>query len=360
MKAEDIIRQLQIALPKATNAFSDEIDIISLTSSGTTATAVTSSPHNLTTGDYVNVMGALTPNIITELTSADDVATAVTTDWHDLTEGWQQTVEITGADQAEYNGTNNLLTVPNRKTFTYEISGSPVSPATGTPIFWYNFPIGYNGWKEVTVIDSTTIEYDLERPFGSPAAGTIKMQTKARISGAVSVEKAADSYTKQNDGKLWGFIVLSDMVANKSRTTRDDDIITVGKGEAYRQKIIHPFTIYVMVPATSTISSRAQRDSMEELLIPICSSILRVKFPTGFTEDPFSGVVFSNHGFYAYNNAVYIHQFAFETQGWIVYDDTSSPDYNVAFRDIFVDYIKLTDDGILMTQHVNLDEEPLE
>lgn len=360
MKVYDIVKQLQSTLPIYTNAFSDEFNITSLTSSGLLVTAITTTAHQLNDGDYVNIMGALTPNIITNLTSSDEIAYAITTDWHDLTENWQENVEITGADQIEYNGIHKLLTVLNRLNFSYEITGDPISPATGTPILWYKFPIGYNGWHQITVVNENTFTYLLEREFGSPASGTIKMQTRARISGVVNAERALDSYTKQPAGNLWAFVVMDSMSANKDREISSDTTASFGRGEEYRQLIIQPFSIYVFAPATNDISARQQRDAMEDLLIPLCKSLLRFRFPTGFVENQYSGVIFSHHGFYLYNKAFYVHEFVFEMNGWVTYPDTTKPDYNVAFRDIYVDYKKLINDDILMTQHVDLDEVPLE
>lgn len=69
-----------------------EFTVSSLTRSGTTATATTSSPHGWTTG---------------------------------------KTVEIRGAAQTAYNKVTTI-TVTGPTTFTYTVSGSPTTPATGT------------------------------------------------------------------------------------------------------------------------------------------------------------------------------------------------------------------------------------
>jgi len=65
---------------------------VTITSSGGTAT-VSHSSHGLATGNMVN---------------------------------------IRGADQPEYNGAGKVITVTDANTYTYTISGSPASPATGT------------------------------------------------------------------------------------------------------------------------------------------------------------------------------------------------------------------------------------
>jgi hypothetical protein len=365
MKAYDVITQLRSTLPKYTNYFSDEYDISSLTRSGTTVTAITSTPHNLVTGYYVQIVNALTPFTLDELTRTGNVATGITLNAHDLTEQWpidNPTVELIGADQAEYNGTHDLLTVPNRKTFTFKVTGTPTTPATGTIKLLSNLAVGYNGWQQVTVIDSTTFTYQTASTPESPALGSnIVARSRARISGAVSVERAIESYTKKSPDEMWGFVVAGNTIANKNRAIYSDATDKYGKGEDYRQELIAPFAIYVFVPATNSISGRRERDQMENLLPALCNSLLKVKFPTGFIENPYSGVVFSSHSFYDYVGSYYIHEFMFETTAWIIEGDTIEPDYNVAFRDIFVNYGSSFDssDDIIMTDHIDLDDEPL-
>jgi uncharacterized phage protein gp47/JayE len=75
-------------------AYNQTINIISLTRTGSIAYAVTSSPH------------LLASNI---------------------------SVTISGADQADYNKTT-IISVTGSNTFTYQVAGSPVTPATGTII----------------------------------------------------------------------------------------------------------------------------------------------------------------------------------------------------------------------------------
>lgn len=67
--------------------------VTSLTRSGTTATAVTSSAHDFVTGDYVEILGA-TPD--------------------------------------GYNVNNAVITVVDSTTFTFDVSDSLTTPATGT------------------------------------------------------------------------------------------------------------------------------------------------------------------------------------------------------------------------------------
>jgi hypothetical protein len=66
---------------------------------------------------------------LTSLTRSSAVATATKTA-HGLSAlSW---VDIQGAAEAQYNGIFQIATVPTANTFTYAVTGTPTSPATGT------------------------------------------------------------------------------------------------------------------------------------------------------------------------------------------------------------------------------------
>lgn len=67
---------------------------------------------------------------IASLTRDGDTAIAETTLPHQLATG--MTVQIAGADQSEYN-VSAEITVTAENEFTYEVAGSPATPATGLP-----------------------------------------------------------------------------------------------------------------------------------------------------------------------------------------------------------------------------------
>lgn len=121
-----------------------------------------------------------------------------------------QTVSISGANEAEYNG-NQIITVTDADNFTFPISGTPATPATGTILVAGEKTAGtitsltrsgsivtavqaahgfvtdnrvrvsganevqYNGWQKVTVLDADTYTFELPASAtpNSPATGTI-------------------------------------------------------------------------------------------------------------------------------------------------------------------------------------------
>lgn len=372
MKIEDVIQQLQCTLPIYTDALTDNFDVSAAIRTGTTITIATTQPHGLSTGNYALITGARNPISISGLGQTGGIATATTSEDHDLTFNQQEFnyqqytyIEIAGANEAQYNGIHRLRGVENRREFSFEVdSGSP-SPATGT-IYLLQTGRGYNGWYQVTVIDPNTFTYEsTEFAPNSPAQGAIKAKLRPRISGGVNADEVIRAYTKQIDAGairvLWAFVVMGDKIANKDRTVNTDATSSFDRGAEYRQEFIQPFSIYAIFPATNSIVARKERDDADELVLPLCKSLLRLKLPTGFSEaEGHSGATFLSDRFSLYNNGIYVHEYTFETTGYITYNDTLAPEDSFAFRDISLNFKSIFNpDQIAMTANIDLDEDQL-
>lgn len=87
-------------------------------------------PMTLSGVEYTTQAGvSVSSNSFSVLSIARSGTTATaTSNGHPLASGIE--ITISGADQAEYNGTFEV-TVINQNTFTYEVSGTPATPATG-------------------------------------------------------------------------------------------------------------------------------------------------------------------------------------------------------------------------------------
>ena len=356
MRCEDVIRQLQEYIPRHTALFGDDFSVSSMTRASTVVTVITSAVHGLVDDDNVFISGAVAPISITPLTQVDNIATAETASDHDLTEGYQSVIDISGAVETAYNGERALLTVPNRRKFTYQIENDPLSPATGTPVLhdngWYN---GYNGLHQITVVDTTTFTFETEKEPNSPAQGTIIATTATRISGAVSIERAVEAYTPQLENEAWMFVVLGDVAVSKDRAMKNDATTIAHPGIQYRQRIIQPFSVYVFLDSTNSIAGRESRDLAEMIALPLYASLLGTKnIPSYLSEAQWAAVTFNGHRFFGYNGSYYIHKYNFETVADITYNDTTGEGVNVAFRDIDLSFV----DGKAMAS-IDLDEEPL-
>lgn len=358
MRASDIVNQLARLLPTFVPDFTDEVAITSLTSAGTTATAATASAHGLAVGNQVNVVGAQTP-ITCSVSRLGTVGTLVTDADHDVTENAGFDVQLAGANEAEFNGTFDLLTVPNRRTITFKMADSGATVATGAPILLNgSSPLqSYNGLSTVTAVPSpTSFEYVV--PAGLPAAaGSPVARTEPRVTAAVTVDRFDDAYTKQLGGKAWAVVSLGDSVTSKSRGEDTDATSNFQRGTALRTKLVQSVDVYVFFPTSGQIAARDARDRAEELLSPICKCLLLAKFPS-LVENDQNFLQLAGHGFQAYNTAYYVHRYAFEALIELGETDAFSPTDDVAFRDISATMDISPGTGV-MTAEIDLDDIPL-
>lgn len=363
MLASDVILQLAGKLPQLVDDFTDSFSVVSLSRIGTTVTVVTSASHGLTIDKVANIVGAKTPIVISSINRVGTIATMVTATNHDITEGDQfPNVETEGAVESEFNGTFKLLKVLNRKTIAFQVADSGPLTATGSPLLVNGSNIfqSYNGLQKVTAIPTTTsFEYEITNTtLFTPASGVITAKTAPRISGAVTLERAKESYSKQLPGKAWLYVVLNNSVAN--RTSESDANVTsdIKRSQNLRQIVIQSVDLFVFLPATDGIAGRQPRDRAEELFLPILQSVFFKKFNSLTSCNETSPFAFVEHGFEDYDTAVYTHSYTFEINITLGFDDSVGPDNNVAFRDIDMSQFHDIGTGVITTQ-IDLDEVPL-
>lgn len=121
---------LEYTTQGATTIAASSISVTSITRSGTTATVTTASDHNL---------ASMVP------------------------------VTIAGADQVEYNLTDTAITVTGLNTFTYQVAGSPATPATGT--ITASFTTGTATVESSSLGASNNQAADTELTLQTPIAG---------------------------------------------------------------------------------------------------------------------------------------------------------------------------------------------
>lgn len=361
MRASDIVNHLAAELPKFADDFTTNIPVGSLVRAGTTATVTTNGNHGLKVGQKVNIKGAQNP-IPCSITRNGIVGTLTTTADHDITENAGFDVQIDGANEMEFNGTFNLLSVPNRRTITFEMPDSGATDATGSPLLLNGAsPLqSYNGIRQVTSVPtSTTFTYEVEdSTLYTPASGEIMAMGSPRISAAIDFDQlTSEEYTRQMQGDAWLFVVLGDALANKNRNIDTDSTDNLQRGNYFNQRFIQNLSLYVFLPTSRELAGREARDRCEELLKPICQSILWAKFPS-LVENNNNPLMFTGHGFQFYNRAYYVHQYAFEATLQFGDSDTYTPSDDVAFRDIDLDQRFNVGTGSI-TSDIDLDDEPL-
>jgi len=127
---------------------------------------------SLTSGgnEYTVTSGAtISDNLVSvaSITRSGSTAAVTTTSNHNLAS--LVPVTIAGADQTEYNVTNTVIVVTGLDTFTYQVSGTPVSPATGTITAAYT-----SGSVQIQSVETgadTNLDLDTPLALQSPIIG---------------------------------------------------------------------------------------------------------------------------------------------------------------------------------------------
>jgi len=150
---------------------------------------------------------------ITSVTSVTTTATVTTTAAHGFTTG--QSVTISGANQAEYNGTYTI-TVTGLTTFTYTFAGSATTPATGTIVAFRNFSTARVIWYHKEKGDWTTNDaqgtltlYEVSAPSAIKAGQIIRNSagasgtTYATAASACERVYLASSNAQETNAAQW-------------------------------------------------------------------------------------------------------------------------------------------------------------
>lgn len=361
MRASDIVNQIASVLPSFIDEFTSNYEVSSLTRAGSTVTVTTAVDHNLEAGNQVNIVGAQTPIVIDSITRDGILVTVVTQEDHDITENAGYDIQISGATESEFNGTFELHKAPNRRTLTFLMDNS--GPITGTGIMLLlngsNVFKSYNGIREVaSTPTTTTFTYEVsDETLYTPAHGTISAKCNPRISSAVDYESIRAAYTKQMPEDWWMFAVLGDGIADKSRRIDTDSTDNIQSSNFFNQRLIQVVQLFVLVPSSAQIAGRLARDRCEEILSPICQSVLTARFDS-LVEGSNNPLMITGHGLHDYSGAFYVHQYAFECTMQMGESDIYQPINDVAFRDISLTQFSNIGTGQIETQ-INLDEEPI-
>lgn len=123
-------------------------------------------------GESHTIPATVTPATTTSLTQVAGVATATFAAPHLLVAG--QTVVVSGATPAGYNGTHTILSVPTTTTLTYAVPSATVTPATVQGLFTggYGTVVTHASdfYIDLGVFDETT-DTQLVQVASGPATG---------------------------------------------------------------------------------------------------------------------------------------------------------------------------------------------
>lgn len=180
MRSADIVAQLCTLLPQLTDKFTDEIPVSSVVRSGTEMTVRCNAKHGLKVGQAFAIIGSDVPIAITSLTKVGSLATLVTTTDHDLTRSTSSigavvgtlNVRITGATEAQFNGTFPIVSVVNRRTIIFTVPD--------TSIFTYD--------NQLSKFESTVATLSNEFTIVAPVKSLGSVKGVGLVTGFLSIK----------------------------------------------------------------------------------------------------------------------------------------------------------------------------
>lgn len=367
------------------------ITVSSLTRNGTNALAITASDHNLVKNyPTVELSGAVetayngvhnlvwkTPVIYIEsITISGSTATVTTKSAHGLVFNSNIEVQISGVSQSPYNGNFTLNSVPtattftyttygttedaipsatrpmqmqlllNSRTFMYEVSGSPTTPATGTITQIFNYKTGYNGYKTVLTVPTTTsFTYSIDTTPESPAQGTIAARTFPAVAGFVDYDRAAKFYQSlvtSGQTAKWVIVTLDNEESNKNNYNKTDAVSYNAPGLAIREQSYQNVNVYIFLPCGATndeLSYIVTRDAGAAYKPYIYKSLLGFAPTSDLSDNYYTRLTPIGNGMREFNGSYYVHYYTFQASTWANQADAVEPDDIGAFRTFDFDVI---------------------
>jgi hypothetical protein len=120
-------------------------------------------------------LGTIRGAAVSSITRSSTTATVITATPHGFTSG--QKVVVSGAGETEYNG-SFTITVTGPSTFTYTVSGSPATPATGTILLQAG---DTTDLVALAGVERPSNQTDVQFVFTKPDGSEIRVSDNARI-----------------------------------------------------------------------------------------------------------------------------------------------------------------------------------
>jgi len=309
MNLSDIIIHTKSILPLFTDLLSIKSPITTITKSNDVVT-VTCPSHGLSVSDEVIVSNVKTDITISSITSSNGIATAICSSPHDLSYGYVKTISIS-SDEPAYNGDFLLLSVPSDTKFMFRV-GSSAGDSTGVLHTFHN--IGFNGVQSVTeVVDANTFKYELENDFLQSGSGdSMHIVKSLNIAGSSSIERAEEFYTVMTPNQYYMFICLETANASNSRFINGDSSNELFSSQDFYVKMVNTLSAYLFIPTKNDMTGSDAVDKALEFLPNLYKVLAGYNPPSLFSNSTSSLMMPLSHGIGVSNDAYMIYRYEFE------------------------------------------------
>ena len=331
MITSEIANRLKQVFSIYTTDFNDVINISSLSKLGNTITATTNTNHNLANNSYITIKGAKKPIANLSITYNGNIATATATASHNLIDpskyGFNYLpilITIVSANP-NYTGTFELISVESDLVFKFKLLTIPDATATG--ILYIDDSDGYNGYKQIQVVNSTTFTYQSTAILQSPPVGTITATTGTRVNTSATIEKIAEDYlgtTPNNINNNWLYVVALDCETYKNDTTTQDITASLNKNSNYYYILKQDFCIVAVLPSKISALGGSVADTCRNLYRKyIIKAIAGYPFTSSLLDGKYQPALFLGDDTLEYVGGYYMHSYKFTTKVVIQNEDTA-------------------------------------
>ena len=139
---------------------------------------------------------------------------------------------------------------------------------------------GVNGYHEVSVINSTTLTYQVPGLSTNNivlAGDNINVHKRVRVGAVSTGDMVAKVYTKQTGKDIWAFITDATDRVSSQREMPTDAETQQSRNQSYNLLVIAEFSIILVSNSSNEIASSATHDAMQDYKKAIINTLAGVQ-----------------------------------------------------------------------------------
>jgi len=212
LELENHIREtIAIVYPQFTDSWKDATSA-SVVNDVMTVNAVT----DLKAGDEILLRDLVYNNPVSSIVISEDLnhALITTTEVHEFTLGFKPTITLSGSNEAEWNDTFEIVSIPDRFTIQISIVESIDNPPTGSTVVEEPDLPRYNSTQTVvSVVAGVSFDVDVINSPDTTLTGVPQyiLINDVCVSSVLTMDELLRAYTKQKTDKLFLFVVPAEI-----------------------------------------------------------------------------------------------------------------------------------------------------
>lgn len=356
----DIVRHLKTYLPRFTDKFTEKLNITSAAIGAGNILSITAAAHGKSAGQYVVIGAGTVRNPIIDSIQTYPIAIFTTEYDHDLTkpsllnDDYYLTI---GGFGGVWDGQHQIIEIKNRYNFQINMPSSSIV-LSGTEYLSESIPIGAYQIATTPTLNTFTIDLSSSRALPVGIVDNISIVSNYRIAAAADINRARDVYSKQDTGKAYLFVIMTDTDVSKDRNFLNDSIAELTRKDMLLLRLLQSFSVSVFIPTVNDISgAAAQNLAYDEIFKALLFSLYGYSINGGMYK---SVCIPAGMGPGEYNSSFYTHVYDWQLPFIINFEDAIPHESDRAFRNLDYNHLIGGDNTIDVTiSTIDLDEEPI-